>query len=113
MYAAIYAAITSAVLKWINVGIQVSLMWSCWLSAFNPAVGPSVVSEAGEPASPKAAEADNKHTVAGIEKPNFVQIGTNNTAKIGIVPKEEPMPIVIIKPIKSITLTAMNFECSI
>ena len=88
-------------------------MWLCWLSAFNPAVGPKVVSDAGEPASPKAAAAHNKTTVAGIEKPNFIHKGINNTAKIGIVPNDEPIPIVIISPIKSIANEAKSFECSI
>ena len=80
-----------AVLKCIKVGMQVSFMWLCCPSAFNPAVGPSVVSEAGEPASPKAAAAHIKIIVAGVEKPSFVHKGTNNTAKIGIVPKEVPV----------------------
>ena len=88
-------------------------MWLCCPSAFNPAVGPKVVSEAGEPASPKAAAAHKRITIAGVEKPSFVHNGTNKTAKIGIVPKEEPMPIVINKPIAKIAIEASNFEFSI
>ena len=34
-------------------------MCSCWPSAFNPCVGPNVVPDAGEPASPNAAAAAN------------------------------------------------------
>ena len=73
-------------------------MWLCCPSAFKPAVGPRVVSEAGEPASPKAADAANSTTICGMLKPNLAQIGTNNTAKIGIVPKDVPIPIVIKSP---------------
>ena len=71
--------------------MQVSQIWLCCPSAFNPAVGPSVVSEAGEPASPKAAAADRTIIIDGILNPNFTQIGTYKTAKIGIVPKEVPI----------------------
>ena len=83
------------------------------MSAFKPAVGPSVVSEAGEPASPKAAEAHNKIIIDGVEKPNFIHNGTNNTARIGIVPNDVPMPIVIKSPIIRIADVARNFEFSI
>ena len=65
---------------------------------FNPAVGPNVVSEAGEPASPKAAAAAINTTICGILKPKLTHIGTNNTAKIGIVPKDVPIQIVMNKP---------------
>ena len=71
-------------------------MWLCWLSTFKPEVGPKVVSLAGEPASPKAAEAESKTTVEISLKPNFMQTGIKNTAKIGIVPKDVPIPIVMI-----------------
>lgn len=86
--------------------MQVSQMWLCWPSTFNPDVGPSVVSEAGEPASPSAAAAASTITVAGRLKPSFKQIGTNKTARIGMVPKEVPIPIVINKPINNINAAA-------
>ena len=88
-------------------------MWLCCPSAFKPAVGPKVVSEAGEPASPKAAAAEIKITIEGKLKPNLVHNGTNKTAKIGIVPKDEPIPMVINKPINKNSLAAKIFECSI
>ena len=47
----------SEILKCRNVGMHVSDIWLCCPSAFNPDVGPKVVSEAGEPASPRAAAA--------------------------------------------------------
>ena len=83
--------------------MQVSKMWLCWPSALRPEVGPRVVSEAGEPASPNAAAAANKTAIWGVLNPIFIQIGTNKTAKIGIVPKEVPIPIVIKSPKSSIT----------
>ena len=107
---AISAAMMRAVLKWINVGIQVSFIWLCWLSAFKPAVGPSVVSEAGEPASPSADAAQSSIILCGAEKPSFKHNGINKTAKIGIVPKDEPIPIVIIRPINNIAAAASNLE---
>ena len=78
----------------------------CCPSAFNPAVGPNVVSEAGEPASPNAAAADKTIIIDGILKPNFKQIGIYKTAKIGIVPKEVPIPIVINRPTNNIAAAA-------
>ena len=78
--------------------MQVSKIWLCCPSAFNPAVGPNVVSDAGEPASPRAAAADTKITICGTLNPIFMHIGKNKTAIIGIVPKEVPIPIVINKP---------------
>ena len=92
--------------------MQVSLIWSCCLSAFKPDVGPSVVSEAGEPASPNADEAHKRIIIEGVENPSFVHNGTNKTAKIGIVPKDEPIPIVIIKPTNRIAKVAKNLEFS-
>ena len=93
--------------------MQVSFMWLCCLSKLSPALGPKVVSEAGEPASPNAAAEAKTIIVAGAEKPSLTQIGTNKTAKIGIVPKDVPIPIVIKSPSKSISAVAKNFECSI
>ena len=52
-----------------KVGITESVIWSCWRSAFNPAVAPSVMVEAGEPASPNAAEAPSSATAASGENP--------------------------------------------
>ena len=75
-----------------------SKIWLCWPSAFNPDVGPRVVSEAGEPASPRAAAAAISIIICSGLKPIFTQTGTNNTAIIGIVPKEVPIPIVINNP---------------
>ena len=46
-------------------------------------------------------------TVAGKLNPNFMQIGTKSTARIGIVPNEVPIPIVIKSPIKSIIAAAI------
>ena len=73
-------------------------------------MGPSVVSEAGEPASPSAAAAQRRIILWEVEKPSCKHKGINKTANIGIVPKEEPMPIVITKPIKSIAAAASNLE---
>ena len=80
------------------------------MSAFNPDVGPNVVSEAGEPASPNAEAAHKRIMIEGVEKPNLTHKGTNKTAKIGIVPKDEPIPIVIIRPIINIAKLAKIFE---
>ena len=87
--------------------MQVSQMWLCCPSTLSPEVGPSVVSDAGEPASPSAAAAARTITVAGILNPSFIQIGTNRTARIGIVPKDVPIPMVINRPIKSISVAAI------
>ena len=70
-------------------------MWLCCPSAFKPEVGPRVVSEAGEPASPRAAAAARSTAICAVLNPSFIQIGINNTAKIGIVPNDVPIPIVI------------------
>ena len=78
-------------------------MWLCCPSAFKPDVGPRVVSEAGEPASPRAAAAARRTTICWVLKPILAHIGTNKTAKIGIVPKEVPIPIVIKSPSINIT----------
>ena len=74
------------------------MIWLCCPSAFNPAVGPRVVSDAGEPASPRAAEAAINITICAGLNPIFTHNGTNNTDNIGIVPKDVPIPIVINKP---------------
>ena len=66
------------------------------------------MSDAGEPASPNAAAAAIIITVAGILNPKFIQIGTKRTARIGIVPKEVPIPIVTNNPIKSIKILAIS-----
>lgn len=83
--------------------MQVSKIWLCWPSAFKPAVGPNVVSDAGEPASPKAAAAAKSTTICCGLNPKCVQTGINKTANIGIVPKDVPIPIVINNPIIKIT----------
>ena len=70
------AASIRGILKWIKVGTQVSQMWLCCPSAFKPEVGPRVESEAGEPASPRAAAADISRMVAAGEKPMPAHRGT-------------------------------------
>ena len=79
---------------------------------FKPLVGARVVSDAGEPASPNAAAEHIIITIKGNEKPSLMHKGTNKTAKIGIVPKDEPIPIVIKSPIRSIANVARILECS-
>ena len=56
------------------------------------------MSEAGEPASPKAAAAAIKITICCGLNPILTQTGINNTAIIGIVPKDVPMPTVMNNP---------------
>ena len=51
---------------------DMGLYLKCCPSALSPAVGPKVVSEAGEPASPKAAAAANIIIVAVVENPVLV-----------------------------------------
>ena len=77
-------------------------MWSCLPSIFKPDVGPRVESDAGEPASPKAAATPMMDTVASGEKPKDKQSGTYLDVIIGTVEKEEPIPMVISKPTSSI-----------
>ena len=81
------------------------------MSALSPAVGPKVVSEAGEPASPRAAAAAITITEAGTLSPRLEHKGTNSTARMGMVPNDVPIPMVIKSPSKSISETAINFEC--
>ena len=57
-------------------GIQVSLMCSCCPSTERQDVGPKVVSDAGEPASPQAAAIVTSKIVAGIEYQRLDAIGT-------------------------------------
>ncbi len=83
-------------------------MWSCCPSTLSPAVGPSVLSDAGEPASPNAPAVPTNAIIAGVLNPNSRARGTNMAASMGTVPKEVPIPIVIIRPIKSITIAAIN-----
>ena len=66
----------SGILKNTNVGTQVSYMWLCSLSAFRPLVGPSVLSLAGLPASPRAAAIPTNKMMAGTPKPRLRQSGT-------------------------------------
>lgn len=51
-------------------------MCSCCPSTERPDVGPKVVSDAGEPASPQAAATVTSKIVAGIEYPRLDAIGT-------------------------------------
>lgn len=66
----------SGMLKNTNVGTQVSYMWLCSPSAFRPLVGPSVLSLAGLPASPRAAAIPTSKMIAGTPKPRLRQSGT-------------------------------------
>ena len=68
--------INNGILKWIKVGIILSFIWSCCPSIFKPDVGPKVESEAGEPASPKAAAVPIIAMVAIGLKPNWIHSGT-------------------------------------
>ena len=96
------------ILKCKNVGKQVSFIWLCCPSALSPDVGPKVVSETGEPASPKAAAAARINIETVGENPSFIHKGTNKTANIGIVPKEVPIPIDMNNPVNNIKDTAIN-----
>ena len=73
-------------------------MWLCCPSAFNPEVGPRVVSDAGEPASPSAAADAKRIIICWGLNPIWLHKGTKRTAKIGIGPNEVPRPIVIKSP---------------
>ena len=73
-------------------------MWLCCPSILSPEVGPKVVSDAGEPASPSAAEAASITIICSVLNPSFKHKGTKSAASIGMVPNEVPMPIVINKP---------------
>ena len=76
----------------------------------SPDVGPNVESDAGEPASPKAAAIPINKMIAGTEKPKCNPIGIYMDAITGMVPKEVPIPIVISNPTISITMAPTNFE---
>ena len=65
----------SGILKKIKVGTQVSHMWLCPPSIFSPTVGPSVLSLAGEPASPIPAATPMIKIVAAVLKPNCAASG--------------------------------------
>ena len=77
-------------------------MWLCCPSAFKPAVGPNVESDAGDPASPSAAAVPINATVAIGLNPNAILNGTNIEAMIGIVANDEPIPNVTINPTSNI-----------
>ena len=68
--------IISGILKNKNCGTHESHMWSCCPSAFSPDVGPSVVSDAGDPASPSAPATATMNTIAAGEKFSFSASGT-------------------------------------
>ena len=51
-------------------------MWLCSPSEFRPLVGPSVLSLAGLPASPRAAAMPTSKMIAGTPKPRLRQSGT-------------------------------------
>src|SRR5690625_8050801 len=73
-------------------------MWLCCPSTFNPDVGPSVLSDAGDPGSPIAPDVPIKAAVASGLSPMVALNGTNISARIGIVPNDVPMPIVNNNP---------------
>src|SRR5690625_5513071 len=83
-------------------------MWLCCPSAFSPEVGPKVLSEAGEPASPMAPADPISAAVANGLNPMAAHSGTNTAAKTGTVPKEVPIPMVINKPTSIMTTVASN-----
>src|SRR5699024_10082617 len=64
----------------------------------SPEVGPSVESDAGEPASPSAAAVPINAALANGDMPTAIKTGAYNAAKIGIVPNDVPIPIVINNP---------------
>ncbi len=84
-----------------KVGTHVSHIWWCCPSAFNPEVGPSVLSDAGEPASPNAPAVPIIAIVAIGLNPSWIQSGTKIVVKMGMVEKEDPIPIVTSNPIIS------------
>src|SRR5699024_10083785 len=79
-------------------------------SALRPAVEPSVESDAGEPASPKAAAVPIKAALASGDIPVSIKTGAYNAAKIGIVPNDVPIPIVINNPTLSRTIAINQGE---
>ena len=88
--------------------MTLSLTWSCCPSALRPAVAPRVIVEAGDPASPSAADAPNKAIVASGEKPSATAKGMYIGASIGTEAKESPNPIVINSPTNSIIAAPSN-----
>ena len=83
-------------------------MWLCCPSAFSPDVGPSVLSDEGEPASPSAAAVPTIAKVAIGLNPSCILNGTKMAAIIGIVEKDDPIPIVISRPTSNIATAPMN-----
>ena len=81
-------------------------MWLCCPSTFKPAVGPRVESDAGEPASPNAPAVPINAMVAKGLKPSSKASGTKIAAIIGIVAKDDPIPIVTNNPITNMINTA-------
>ncbi len=53
-----------------------SFMWLCRPSALRPDVGPRVLSEAGEPASPNAPATPIRRAIAAGENPTLNPSGT-------------------------------------
>lgn len=71
---------------------------------------PSVVSDAGEPASPQTAAIRTNNIMALGENPSFIANGTYIVEIIGTVPNEVPIPKVTNRPSKIITYEEISFE---
>ncbi len=85
-------------------------MWSCCPSALSPEVGPSVESDAGEPASPRAPATAMRLAMASGENPSSKASGTKMAATMGMVPKDVPMPMVTTRPMSRMTKAEMSLE---
>ena len=88
---AIRPNISSGMLKCSIVGIIVSLKWLCCPSMFRPIVGPSAVSDTGDPASPSAPAVAISANIALVDIPNCVHIGTYIAEIIGTVENDDPI----------------------
>ena len=65
---------------------------------FRPIVGPSAVSDTGDPASPSAPAVAISANMAPVDIPNCVHIGTYIAEIIGTVENDDPMPVVSSHP---------------
>src|SRR5699024_5254664 len=77
---------------------------------FNPAVGPSGESDAGLPASPNAAAVPIKAALAIADTPVAARTGIYKAAKIGIVPNDVPIHIVMTNPADKSKTAIINLE---
>src|SRR5699024_12383044 len=78
-------------------------------SDLNPEFGPSVLSDAGDPASPIAPDVPINAAVASGLSPIVALKGTKIAARIGMVPKDGPIPIVTSNPTAIITRAASRW----